>query len=64
MPEYVYTAKGEARARELGQTDRREGEVAMFGHRPVYGPTAQAWLEKGYIVVVAKNATVGGDGDV
>ena len=48
MPEYVYTEKGEARARALGQT-RRAGEIAKCGGEPVFGLTAQRWLEKGYI---------------
>lgn len=57
MPRYVYTAKGEARARELGQK-RIKGEPALCGGVPVWGQTAWAWLEKGYIEDVAKNATV------
>jgi len=47
--EYVYTSKGEARARELWLEERREGTIAMFGHAPVSGQVAKAWLEKGYI---------------
>ena len=49
MPRYVYTAEGEAHAREFGLEERREGTVATFGNAQVEGQIAKAWLEKGYI---------------
>ena len=57
--EYVYTEKGEASAKALGFTDRKAGEVAMCGNKPVSGMTAQAWVAKGYIREVKndENAT-------
>lgn len=47
---YVYTEKGEARAKQLGYTDRKAGDMAFCGREPVTGPTAKAWEAKGYIV--------------
>lgn len=50
MRKYVYTKKGEERARELGLEERKAGAVAMFGHDPLEsGETATAWIESGYI---------------
>ena len=49
---YIYTKKGEARARELGLEERKAGTEAMYGGEPVYGNVAKAWLEKGYIAEV------------
>ena len=46
---YVYTEFGEAKAKELGFTDRKAGQVAFCGKEPVTGPTAKAWEAKGYI---------------
>lgn len=46
---YVYTAKGEQRAKEIGVEPRKEGTLAMSGYEPVSGFVAQAWLKKGYI---------------
>ena len=46
---YIYTVKGESRAKELGFTDRKAGRVAFCGKEPVTGPTAKAWEAKGYI---------------
>ena len=46
---YVYTAKGEKRAKELGLDERKEGTCAMYGFEPVKGQIARAWLDKGYI---------------
>ena len=46
---YIYTEKGEAKAKELGFTDRKAGQVAFFGKEPVTGTTAKAWEAKGYI---------------
>ena len=48
---YVYTKKGEERAKQLGLEPRIAGEQAMFGHEPLdwHGPTAKAWIAKGYV---------------
>ena len=46
---YVYTEFGEAKAKELCFTDRKEGEIAFCGKEPATGPTAKAWEAKGYI---------------
>ena len=47
---YIYTKKGEARAKELGLEDRKAGTEAMYGGEPLLGGlVAKAWLEKGYI---------------
>ena len=46
---YIYTVKGESRAKELGFTDRKAGEPAFCGREPVTGTTAKAWEAKGYI---------------
>ena len=46
---YIYTEKGEAKAKELGFTDRKAGEIAFCGREPVTGTTAKAWEAKGYI---------------
>lgn len=48
---YVYTEKGEERARELGLEERKAGTVAMFGHEPLKGgQIAEAWKKKGYVI--------------
>ena len=47
---YIYTEKGEAKAKELGFTDRKAEEPAFCGREPVTGTTAKAWEAKGYIV--------------
>ena len=49
MKHYVYTAKAEQRANELGLDNRKEGALATCGHDPISGTIAQAWLSKGYI---------------
>ena len=47
---YYWTKKAEERARELGLEERKEGEIAYFGHKPLEGGmTAQAWERKGYV---------------
>ena len=46
---YVYTELGESRAKELGFTDRKAGEIAFCGMEPVTGTTAKAWEAKGYV---------------
>ena len=48
---YVYTKKGEERAKELGVEPRMAGAQAMFGHEPLYlyEDTAKAWVAKGYV---------------
>lgn len=57
MKHYVYTAKAEQRAKELGFDDRKEGMIATCGHDPVSGTIAQVWLNKGYIKEV-KNFSI------
>ena len=47
--EYVYTKKGEERAKSIGQNDRKAGEPALCGGMPVWGNVAVRWMEKGYI---------------
>ena len=48
---YVYTKKGEERARQLGLEARKAGTVAMFGKEPLKGgQIAKAWEKKGYIM--------------
>ena len=50
MTKYVYTEKGEAKAKEYGVEPRKAGDVAMFGYEPLEeGMVANAWLKKGYI---------------
>ena len=47
---YVYTEKGERRARENGFTERVAGTIACFGYRIIKGGLlAQDWEKKGYI---------------
>lgn len=46
---YIYTEKGETKAKELGFTDRKAEQVAFCGREPVTGTTAKAWEAKGYI---------------
>ena len=50
LTKYVYTEKGEAKAKEYGVEPRKAGDVAMFGYEPLEeGMVANAWLKKGYI---------------
>lgn len=53
--DYIYTEKGEKRAKELGLEERKAGTTAMLGHEPLQdGITAQAWKEKGYVARAPK----------
>ena len=53
MAKYVYTEKGEKRAKELGLEERKAGTVAMLGHKQLEGGViAIAWKKKGYVVEV------------
>lgn len=51
MERYVYTEKGEKRAKELGVEPRIAGQPAFFGHSPLslHHNIAKAWEEKGYV---------------
>lgn len=48
---YVYTKKGEERAKKKGLEPRIAGQPAFFGHMPLhlYFQTAKAWEKKGYV---------------
>jgi len=47
---WVYTEKGQQQAEKLGFKNRKAGEQAMVGYRPVDGVLAGAWQRSGYIV--------------
>ena len=49
---YIYTKKGEERARALNLDERKAGAQAYCGHKPVTGVTAKAWEKRGYIRAV------------
>ena len=49
MKKYIWTAKAEIRARELGLEERKEGMPAVCGYGIVGGQTAQAWPRMWYI---------------
>ena len=56
---YVYTDKAEARARELGLDERRAGDKAMLGNRPLDDAPRdirEAWIARGYVEEVADGA--------
>ena len=47
---WVYTEEGQRQAETLGFRNRKAGEQAMVGYRPVDGLVAEAWARMGYIV--------------
>lgn len=47
---YVYTQAAEDWSRELGLEPRKAGTIAMLGGRPLDGPFAQDWVERGFVV--------------
>ena len=46
---WVYTEKGQRQAELHGNKNRKAGEQAMIGYRPVDGILAKAWERSGYI---------------
>ena len=48
---YVWTKEAEAKAKNLGLEERKEGQIANCGLDEVSGQIAQAWLKKGYIKI-------------
>ena len=46
---WVYTEHGQKYAERHGHKDRKEGDQAMVGYKPVDGLLAKAWEKKGYI---------------
>lgn len=46
---WVYTEKGQRQAELHGNKNRKAGEQAMIGYRPVNGILAKAWERSGYI---------------
>lgn len=50
---WVYTKKGELRAKEKGLEPRLEHTPAFCGNQLVDGQVATAWYEKGYIALAA-----------
>ena len=46
---WVYTEKGQRQAELHGNKNRKAGEQAMIGYRPVDGNLAKAWERSGYI---------------
>lgn len=51
---WVYTEKGQRQAETLGFRNRKAGEQAMVGYRPVDGLVAEAWERMGYIVWISE----------
>ena len=52
MKIYVYTKKGEERARALNLDERKAGEMAFCGYTPLHecgDDTAKGWLARGYV---------------
>lgn len=52
MKIYVYTKKGEARAREMKLDERKEGETAYCGNKPLHEcpfDVQTGWLNRGYV---------------
>lgn len=46
---WVYTEEGQRQAELHGNKNRKAGEQAMIGYRPVDGILAKAWERSGYI---------------
>ncbi len=46
---WVYTEKGQRQAELHGNKNRKAGEQAMIGYKPVDGILAKAWERSGYI---------------
>ena len=46
---WVHTEKGQRQAELHGNKNRKAGEQAMIGYRPVDGILAKAWERSGYI---------------
>ena len=52
MKIYVYTKKGEERARELRLDERKAGDMAFCGYVPLHkcgNDIAKGWLARGYV---------------
>ena len=50
---FIYTEKAEKRAKDLHLEPRKAGTQARLGHEPLKdGPTARAWVKRGYVVAV------------
>lgn len=46
----VYTKKAEERAKKLGLEPRKQGTLAMFGHKPLELYSLKYdWIRKGYV---------------
>jgi len=46
---WVYTEQGQRQAELHGNKNRKAGDQAMIGFKPVDGILAQAWVQRGYI---------------
>ena len=46
---WVYTETGQRQAELHGNKNRKAGEQAMIGYKPVDGVLAKAWARSGYI---------------
>ena len=54
MKIYVYTEKGEKRAKELHLDERKAGNMAFCGYEPLHivgSDIAKGWLARGYVEV-------------